>query len=212
MNAAGAMTSSRVLLRNVPWEVYEALLAARGDDPVPRFAYDRGLLEIMSPSSRHEWVKKLTARLIEAYTEERGIGIKSAGSTTLKSQLKEKGLEPDESYYVQNEALVRFRDDLDLTFDPPPDFAVEIDVASSSLDKLELYASLGIREVWSYDGGLVIHLASASGWMAPAERGRALPDLAVSDIQRFLAARGTLDETGLVRSFRAWVREQPAAG
>src|SRR6266511_6359678 len=114
MSTALLHSSQRILLHNVRWETYEALLAARGDDPAPRFTYDRGDLEIMSPSVKHEWLKKLIGRLIETYTEERGIKIKSVGATTLKNQLKAKGLEPDESYYVQNEAIVRAKEDFDL--------------------------------------------------------------------------------------------------
>jgi Uma2 family endonuclease len=192
--------------------VYEALLDARGNDPSPRFAYDQGDLEIMSPSTKHEWLKRLIGRFVEAYTEERGIDIKSVGATTLKSQLKAKGLEPDESYYVQNEPLVRGKDDLDLTVDPPPDLAVEIDISSSSVDKLGIYASLGVPEVWTHDDGLVMYHLPSSGQPIVLPNSKALPDLASSDLDRFLEMRQDRSETQLVRAFRAWVRERHGAG
>ena len=162
----------------------------------------------MSPSKKHEWLKSLIGRLIEAYTEERGIDIQSVGATTLKSQLQAKGLEPDESYYVQNEPLVRGKEDFDLALDPPPDLAVEIDVTSSSIDKLGIYASLGVPEVWTYDEGLVMYHLGPSGERRAVSKSKALPDVASSDLNRFLKRRASLSETQLVREFRSWVRER----
>ena len=163
----------------------------------------------MSPSKKHEWLKRLIGRLVEVYTLERGIDIQSVGATTLKSQLLEKGLEPDESYYVQNETLVRGRDDLDLAVDPPPDLAVEVDLTSSAIDKLGIYASLGVPEVWTYGDGVVIYHLQTTGQRIVAPRSRALPELASSDLDRFLRMRGGVSETQLVRAFREWVHERP---
>ncbi len=212
MHTMAVESERRIVLQNVSWDTYEGLLSARGDSPAPRFAFDRGNLEIMSPSVKHEWLKSLIGRLIEAYTEERGIRIKSVGATTLKSQLKAKGLEPDESYYIQNEALVRGREDLDLSTVPPPDLAVEIDVSTSSLDKLEIYSALGVSEVWTYDDGLVMYHLKKTVEPFVAQRSKALPELAGGDLNRFLHMRATVDETSLVRAFRAWVREQHGTG
>lgn len=55
-------TEQRVLLRNIPWEVYDGLLAAQQDASVPRCTYDRGLLEIMSPSAEHEHAKAVRGK------------------------------------------------------------------------------------------------------------------------------------------------------
>ena len=77
-----------------------------------------------------------------------GIPIQSTGATTLKAQLKERGLEPDQSYYITNESLVRGCDDLDLEHDPPPDLAIEVEISRSALDKLAIYGDLGVSEVW----------------------------------------------------------------
>lgn len=209
MSSAGSTTGSRVVLRNIRWETYEALLEARADDPAPRFAYDRGTLEIMSPSGKHERLKRLLGRFVETYTMERGIAVRSAGSTTLKSQLEEKGLEPDESYYVSNERLVREKDDIDLTLDPPPDLAIEIDLTSSSVDKLGIYASLGVAEVWSGgEGGLAVFQLQAAGKYKVTEGSAVFPDLPMTELDRFLGQRSSLDETTLVRAFRDWVREK----
>lgn len=101
-----APAPSRVVLHDIRWETFEALLEVLGEGRA-RIAYDRGTLELMSPSQKHEWLKRLIGRLIETFTEELGIDILSCGSTTLKSFLKKRGVEPDECYYVQNEPAVR---------------------------------------------------------------------------------------------------------
>lgn len=192
---------------NVRWETYEALLRDRGNGG-PRMCYDRGTLELMSPLRRHEWMKTLLGRFIEILTLELGIRISSAGSTTLKDQLKELGLEPDESYYVQNEPRMRFKDDLDLAVDPPPDLAIEIDITTSSIDKLGVYAALGVLELWTYDdGGVKIFVLDPGGQYAESERSLALPQLTPEILNRFLARRLVVDETSLVQEFRAWVRQ-----
>jgi len=207
MTAAATVTDSRVILRNVPWQTYEALLDARADDPAPRITYDKGTLEIMSPSGSHEWLKTLLGRFIETFTLETGIRVRSAGSTTLKSQLKEKGLEPDESYYVQNEGVLRGKHDIDLTIDPPPDLAIEIDISRSSLNKLGIYASLGMPEVWTHDErGVVVYVMDKSGIHVVSPRSAALPTLSLPELNRFLDQRSSLDETTLLRTFRDWVR------
>jgi Uma2 family endonuclease len=208
MSPASPTTDSRVVLQNIRWETYEALLQARADAPVPRFAYDRGTLEIMSPSGKRERLKRLLGRFVETYTLERGIPVRSAGSTTLKIQLAEKGLEPDESYYVSNERLVREKDDIDLTLDPPPDLAMEIDLMRSSVDKLGIYATLEVGEVWSRgESGMVVFQLQATGEYKITERSGVFPNLPMTELARFIDQRGSLDETTLVRAFRDWVQD-----
>jgi len=168
-------------------------------------AFDRGVLEIMSPSSKHETLKTALARLVEVFSEELGIDIRGTGSTTFKIQLKERGLEPDESYYVQNEARVRGKE-IDLAVDPPPDLAIEIDLRRSGVPKLEIYAALGIPEVWSPDGKrLILHLLQPSGSFTEGETSAAFPQLDLSELTRFLDRIGTASETQIVREFRIWV-------
>ena len=206
MNTIPSLPDSRVVIRNLSWRTYETLLLERGDEG-PRMAYDRGTLEIMSPSSRHETLKKILARLVEAFSEELGIDLRGTGSTTFKVQLKERGLEPDESYYIRNEARVRGKE-IDLAVDPPPDLAIEIDLRRSSLEKLEIYAALGIPEVWSHDGKrVVVHLLQPTGEYTGGETGTAFPQLPIAELTRFLDRVGIESETQIIRSFRSWVRE-----
>jgi len=205
----GSPLEQHVVLHRVRWSTYQALLEDLGDHRGSRITYYRGTLEIMSPSDEHEYLKKLTGRLIEVFTEELGIGIRSAGSTTRQSQLREAGVEPDESYYIQNELRVRGKKVIDLTRDPPPDLAVEIDLRKGTIDRDAVYAALGIPEVWTHDGKLLrVRLLGPDGRYQPSAMSAALPLLPIAELSRFLDRRYSLDETALIREFRAWVRER----
>ncbi len=207
MGSPASLTNHRVVLHNVRWETYEALLRDRGDNPGPRYAYDDGELEIMSPSRIHESLKTIIGRLVETFTLELGIDIASVGSTTLKRQLKKKGLEPDESYYVKNEPFVRQRRNLNLKVDPPPDLAIEIDLTTSSVDKLGIYAALGVPEVWTHDEkGIAVYQLRKGGKYVLTRTSIVLPTLRVPELNRFLENVGTMSETQIVKSFRDWVR------
>ena len=145
--------------------------------------------------------------MIETATEELGIPISSASSTTLKAEWKERGLEADESYYVANEPRVRGRDEIDLRVDPPPDLAIEVDISTSSLDQLSIYADLGVPEVWLCDGTtLKVYQLQPDGTYAQQARSPSFPFLPLEEIERFLARRDETDETTWIRSFRAWVK------
>jgi Uma2 family endonuclease len=119
----------RTLLQNISWETFESLLKETGEDRNSRFAYDCGTLEIMTPLYEHESYKIQFDRLIFTLAEELDVGIKSAGSMTLKREIVNRGIEPDNCYYIQNEPAVRNKKEFNLETDPPPDLAIEIDIA-----------------------------------------------------------------------------------
>ena len=206
--AVGAnQTTGQVVLYNVPWSTYETLLADL-DLPGTRLTYDQGSLEIMSPSEEHERFKGLIGRIIETLTEELGIAIRAAGSTTWKRKALQRGLEPDECYYVANESRVRGQQTIDLAVDPPPDLVIEVEVTSSAIDKMPIYATLGVSEVWRYDGKtFFIDVLQADGNYARVSQSAAFPFLPMAELEAFLDRRNTTDDTSWIRSFRKWVRE-----
>lgn len=206
MATAEKSTAGHVVLYNIAWPTYEAIVA-ENRNPGTRFTYDRGTLEIMSPSEEHERFKRLLGRMIEAMTEELGIPIRSAGSTTWKSEIREQGLEPDECYYVANEPRIRGRREVDLTVDPPPDLAIEVEITRRWIDKIPIYAGLGIPEVWRYDGKtLHSEQLQSDGTYALRDQSSAFPFLPLAEIPRFLQRCDTTDETSWIREFRRWVR------
>src|SRR5439155_14822362 len=143
MATAQLTTEQRFLLKTADWKMYQDFANALENRHV-RLTYDRGRLELMTLSFLHECSSNLLGRMIEALTEELDIPLKSAGSTTLDRRDLDKGLEPDQGYYIENEALVRDREDIDLNQDPPPDLVVEVDISRSSLNRLSIYAAMGV--------------------------------------------------------------------
>jgi len=149
----------RIVLHNIGWNTYERLLADHENNSAPRFTYDRGELEIMSPSPEHEALNRSVALLVEFVAAEMGIDVYDLGSTTFKREDLERGFEPDSCFYVENQERIRGKDRIDLAVDPPPDLVIEIDITSPSFSKLPIYAQIGVPEVWRYDGERIMILA-----------------------------------------------------
>jgi Uma2 family endonuclease len=172
-----------------------------------QITYDQGRIEIMSPLPRHERVKTLLGTMVGIIALERGIEVCSLGSTTFRRKLLSKGLEPDECFYIQNEPRVRFKDDLDLEVDPPPDLAIEVEVTNRSIKRMPIYSSLGVPEIWRHDGLRLQFLLRDDGGYQPSDKSSCFPFLSAVDINHFLERRENLSETSLMREFRDWVRE-----
>jgi Uma2 family endonuclease len=180
----------RVILHGVTWSQYETLLEIRGDQAGVRMTYLEGELELMSPSRDHEAIKKLLARLLEAYAEERDLELEGYGSMTMRSAPRGRGVEPDECY-----ALGGPKDH--------PDIAIEVIWTSGGLDKLEVYRGLGVREVWLWkDGRLSVHALRGDRYEGIA-RSELIPDLDLELLESFV---GEQSQTRAVKSFRAILR------
>jgi Uma2 family endonuclease len=194
-------------LYDVPWSTYEAVSRAFEDRRL-RITYDRGTLEIMTVSHGHEFSKRLLGRLIEMLTFVLHIRIHSGGSTTFKRKVLEKGMEPDECYWIQNEPRMRGRSEYDIETDPPPDLGLEIDVTTSSIRRMGIYAALRVPEVWRVKrGSLSVHHLGANGQYKEKNRSRAFPFLPLDEVRRFLNESQTTDETTLLHAFHDWVRD-----
>lgn len=202
----------QVVLQGVSWSTYQALVSDLESEPGKRLIYNEGTLEIVAPLPPHEGYKRLLGRLVEVATEEEEIEIRSLSATTWKREDLRKGLEADECYYIQNELAVRGKSEIDLLTDPPPDLAIEIDITSSSISRLTIYAALGVPEVWRYDGEDLTIYRLTEGQYFPQDTSVALPLLRRDDILRFLTDSQTMGETSLVRSFRRWVRDRLESG
>lgn len=145
-------TTQRMILAQIRWETYRALLTDLADRHAVHMTYDQGTLELMAPSYAHEEANRILSMIVEAVVLAQGRDLHPAGSTTLTREDLARGFEPDSCFYLTHAADVRGKPVIDLTIDPPPDLVIEIDITSTSLDKLPLYAAVGVPEVWRYDG------------------------------------------------------------
>lgn len=205
---ASAGAEHRFVLYGVPWEVYEALRESDYNYRV-RMTYDRGTLEFTSPSQRHESVKGLLGRMVETFTEELNIPLKSLGSTTWKQREKLKGLEPDECYYILRHPQIKDLQEIDLNVDPAPDLAIEVEIRRGAVKRMDIYAALGVPEIWRWRrGGLKSYALTATGEYQEVETSLNLPMLQPKELEPFLDAKRATDESQWIRSFRQWVRER----
>ena len=192
---------------NVPWEEYEQLLTDLGDGYAVRIFYDRGRMEIMAPSSAHERPTSVISRLVVVLSDELDIDIEPFRSTTLRAEMKAKGAEPDESFYIQNAALVIGKIDLDLEHDPPPDLVIEIDRTSASLNKFTIYAGLGVPEIWRVAKGKVHIFVLAGDSYEERSTSGAFSFLPARIISDFLTRGLAEGQRKAAIAFREWVQE-----
>jgi Uma2 family endonuclease len=199
---------SHMVLPRISWETFEKILDEMGDSHY-RITYDNGDLEFMTLSFEHESFAEWIGRLIFFIALELRIPLASGGSTTLKQSLRKVGLEPDRCFWLQHENAMRGKKKWNPRTDPPPDLAVEIDITSSWLDRLAVYAALQVPEVWRYDGkALKVLVLAANGKYREKARSSAFPTLPLARFSRFIAKLGSDDEITLIQEFTAWLRAE----
>lgn len=177
---ARAPDEQRMLLHNVGWKDY-VILRDVLDGPAIRMTYLGGSLELMSPSPEHELWKTNIARLVELYAHVRRIDLRGYGSTTFKSEATERGAEPDECYLI-GKKLADF-----------PDIVLEVVRTAPLIDKLSIYAALGVPEVWTFRNGefSIQALERATSEYAIASSSAFLPELDFTVVARFATREDT---------------------
>jgi Uma2 family endonuclease len=200
--------AARVVLRDVSWSLYEHLLAEHHERSSPHFVYDRGALEITVLSYEHEEINRLINDLLVVLALEWDIEYRNAGSTTFKREDLARGFEPDSCFYVQHAAQVAGKKRLDLLVDPPPDLVVEIDITHSSLDKLSIFAAVGVPEVWHYDGERLSMLSLVGEHYEERTQSLAFPALRSVDLTTLLEASQQRPRTAWLRHVRVWAQNR----
>ncbi|MDX2244351.1 MAG: Uma2 family endonuclease [Leptolyngbyaceae cyanobacterium bins.302] len=179
----------RFLLSGVTWEQYE-ILRATLDRPGLQMTYLEGMLELFMPSEEHEEIKTTIARILEFYALEKNIRLYGFGSATYRKKAKERGLEPDECYYLETKKEF-------------PDIAIEVIVTSNLLDKLAVYAGLEVPEVWVWQNDqLLIYHWRETGY-EQIFTSEFLPNLDLELLSRCVL---TNDQHDAILAFRAALR------
>jgi len=204
----------RMVLYHVSWGTYERLLHDYEQCSSPRFTYDRGILEIMSPFSAHEAFGRFLDFVLAAWADATDTLVRITGSTTYKREDLQRGFEPDSSYYIQHEAAVRGKERIDLRVDPPPDLVVEVDITHSSLDKLSIYAQVGVPEVWRYDGARLHLLVLRKGTYVAGTQSGVVSPLTADALLALLQGVAEQDAATWLRRAQTWARSlgSPDAG
>ncbi len=207
LNRLEVPPGQRVLLRNVSWDEFETILEELGEKRAARVAYNRGMLEIMTPLPEHERSKVFITNFVEILLEEFDIEFLPLGSTTFKNKLMSQGVEPDNCFYIQNEALIRGKNRIDLNIEPPPDLVLEIDVTSRT--NIDIYQTLGVPELWRFENGKLQINVLQDGIYIETEFSPHFPNIPLLQvIPEYLKKLKTESRNKTMREFRAWVQEQ----
>ncbi|MBL1176670.1 Uma2 family endonuclease [Pantanalinema sp. GBBB05] len=198
----------RVLLKEVSWKEFEDILQELGQHRSALVSYYEGTIEIMFPSPEHEYFKETIGDAIKDISETLEIDYESYGSTTWRQEINQAGLEPDNCFYFQNESQVRGKLQFDLSQDPPPDLALEIDVTSQSLNRFPIYARLGVPELWCYDTGVLKIYQLQGEQYVEAQRSNIFPQLNVQALPQVIESHRAEGRIALRQAIRAWTKEQ----
>lgn len=196
-----------VLLRGVTWAEFEMILAEMKQCGSTWPVYDSGWLEIMVPLPEHEYFKQSINIAIEDIAEVLGLNYESYGSTTWRQQAQQAGIEPDNCFYVQNEARIRGKLRIDLEQDLPPDLALEIDITNKLLDRLPIYARLGVPEIWCYDATALRIYQLQTGQYVESERSLVFPLLAIRELPQLIEACRSLGRLAFRQAVRDWAKQ-----
>ncbi|HAA29700.1 MAG TPA: hypothetical protein DCE56_20900 [Cyanobacteria bacterium UBA8553] len=193
-------------MHDISWSEFEAILAELGEHRAARLAYSQLTLEMRMPLPEHEVDKELIGDMVKILLEELEIDCECFGSTTFKRESKKGGIEPDQCFYIQNHQVMRGKRRVDLTVDPPPDLAIEIDVTSKT--QLEAYEILQVPELWRYETNqLQINVLQEGKYVAssssPIFSGLPIIELIIE----FVVQSVTLGRSPTLRSFRNRVRQ-----
>jgi Uma2 family endonuclease len=185
-----------VIMHGVSWRTFQQLLADRGERGGVLLAYDRGTVELRVPSQEHEWIKTTITQIVEAFAFARDLHYRSLGSTTFVREDLARGFEPDACFYLDHADAIAPDRPLDLAVGPPPDLVIEVDIMRSSLDKLPIYAALGVPEIWRYtDREVEIRCLIEDTFMV-SDTSRVLPGINASMVVRFIEeVRTTTNQT-----------------
>ncbi|MEO0758550.1 MAG: Uma2 family endonuclease [Cyanobacteria bacterium J06648_16] len=197
---------AHVCLRGLSWQLYQALMQDVGDGRIWRAAYSQGVLELRRPSYPNEEAKQILQDFVTTVVDELGIEARSLGALTLERKDLEKAIEPDSCFYIQSEALVRGKSDIRLPDDPPPDLAIESDHANSSLNKHNIYAALGVPEIWRYRRQqLEIYLLDGITYVR-SPQSRVFPFLPVAEVPSLIERSREIGQRKAVKAFRARIQ------
>ena len=192
-------------LEDIDWPEFEAILTELGDRRSTRMAYNNRTLTIVAPLFAHEKSKIVLGDLVTILLDELEIDHDASGSTTLKRQDLKKGVEPDDSFYIQNFERILNKDRLDLAIDPPPDLAIEMDLTSKT--DVSLYEALNVPELWRYDSGKLRIDVLQNGKYVQVQSSPTFPGWPIAKLaERFIDRSRAVGRGKAMREFRQWVR------
>jgi Uma2 family endonuclease len=205
-----AEDEQRVVLHAISWRQYETVLQAFPEQAGLRVWYIDGRLTLLSPSHRHDRSEKALGLLVIALANACGIEWEPAGHTTYRMEGLGSGVEGDETFYFRaNAERMRGAQDVDLTTQPPPDLAIEVEVTHPADDAIAVWGRIGVPEVWRLNtkrAALTFGLRQDDGSYAPSPRSAAFPELEPNDVLAQLPLAAQLGFARWYAQLDGWAR------
>jgi Uma2 family endonuclease len=201
--------SQRFMLYEADWKQYEQLRRSLDERGQRAFiTFDGHRIELMSPSMEHDRASELVGQIVRAIARATHTEYVSGGSTTFKRRELKRGLEPDRCFWTSNRAKVLGVKRIDLKIHPPPDLVIEVEVSRRLLDRKEIYARLGVPELWVY-GGKTFRILELDGQRVyqPAERSVSFPAVQFAGVERLLQRATAMYELEWETQVEKWVRK-----
>lgn len=194
-----------LVLPHINWETFERIMSEIGKTR-KRAAYHRGNLEFTATSLGHNRMARRIDNLIFLAALDMNVPLRSEGSTTLMDAVNQVAIEPDACFSIRNEGKMRGKKSWASTTDPP-DLAVEVDIAETCVDRIEIYRVLWVPEVWRFDGKtLKVLVLGASGRYKEHPKSAAFPPLPMDGFVGFVKRLDRADEVILIGEFTQWLR------
>ena len=172
---------NEVIFPHQTWQDYEQLLNLRQEKNFPKLYFNAKTQEIrlMSPLPSHGKRVDTLSDLVKILLHQKGQDWECFDPITLKMPFKA-GLEPDKCFYIDNRQAILGKERIDLTVDPPPDLAIEVDFTSRT--DVVPYELLKIPELWIYrQESLRIYLLEGETYQE-SEKSRLFPDINIKKI------------------------------
>jgi Uma2 family endonuclease len=188
-NTLSLSPGNQVIFPHQTWEDYERLLSLRLQKTYPKLYFNRKTQEIrlMSPLPSHGNRVDTLRDLVKIILRRQGKDWQCFDPITLK-MLGEAGVEPDTCFYIDNRQAILGKERIDLTVDPPPDLAIEVDF--TSLTDVEAYQLLKIPELWVYRREeLKIYLFREDSYQE-SENSRLFPDINIKKLLPYYVELG----------------------
>ncbi|MBL8799408.1 MAG: Uma2 family endonuclease [Planctomycetia bacterium] len=197
-----------LVLEDISWQQYVTISDALPERGGLRITFDRGRLEFKTTSLVHEKIGRWLARFLDILAEEAELPTMGTGHMTFRREDLDRGMEPDDCFWIAHEELMRVVDQWLPERDPPPDLVLEIEVSRKNIDRLPILAALGVREVWCFDGATIrIYVLGPNGPYQVVERSPTFPKVDLNGLVPFFRRTETEDSLTVIRAVRAWVRE-----
>jgi Uma2 family endonuclease len=196
----------RVVFHGLDWQAYRQILTALPNRRSAKLLYDCGTLEITMPTEDHEFLGRMIGVFIRILVEELGHDLKTIGSTTIDYPALDRAAEADEAFYIQNQPQVAGRT-VDFAQDPPPDLVLEVDITHTDIDKNRFYASLGVPELWRFNGRELQIYRLQNQQYIEVSTSPTFPTVDKSRLYQFLE-QSRSSEVQAAKALRVWLQDQ----